>query len=597
MYSLFLGIQYIGLLILLVELTFVFSQKASRLQVTLILTLGGTLINFVGYLFELKASTRQEALTAVKFIYFGKPYIAFGTLLFVLEFWKIKVSPILIRALAVLHLTATFLVLTCGRQKLFYSSIDFVEDGFFPHLKFGHGPYYIMYSVLLVIYLLVMLTVSIGHLKRSESKIERKRALLLAAIAIVSLTGFLVFLTGKTKGYDSTVPAYVISTSLMMVLLVRCGILDTLSVAKDTLVENYGAGLIIMDQEGNLIYYNTEAGRLFPDIREISYRPALNEVKRLYETGSKLEKDGWIYEVTEKELKKNQDIYEKVYVINNITESYHYIKNLEKQKSIAEQANRAKSDFLARMSHEIRTPINAVMGMNEMILRESTEPEIREYAMNVRASAKSLLSIINDILDSSKIESGKMEILPAEYELDSMLNDLVNMIAIRAEEKGLLLEVMVDENLPNKLYGDDVRIKQILINLLTNAVKYTPEGTVRLLVGGTLQGSTVLMHYEVADTGIGIKKEDLSKLCEAFERIEEIRNRNIEGTGLGMTIVASLLEMMGSKIRVESVYGSGTTFSFDLVQEILNSEAIGDFQERVRKSSREYSYKELFKGG
>lgn len=267
---------------------------------------------------------------------------------------------------------------------------------------------------------------------------------------------------------------------------------------------------------------------------------------------------------------------------------------LEKEKAVAEEASRIKSDFLARMSHEIRTPINSVLGMNEMILRESKEIETKEYALNIKSSATSLLGLINDILDSSKIESGKMEIIEEEFHLDEFLNDIYNMIGIKASEKGLSFELLVDEHLPNGWIGDSVRIRQVLVNLLSNAVKYTVKGKVTLEIRGYAENEVCKAHFEVRDTGKGIKEEDLPKLFTAFERIEELENRHIEGTGLGMSIVVNLLQMMDSKLEVESVYGVGSTFSFDLEQKIFEEEEIGDFKEKIKKISREYNYQVLF---
>jgi len=269
-------------------------------------------------------------------------------------------------------------------------------------------------------------------------------------------------------------------------------------------------------------------------------------------------------------------------------------RQLEAAKQEALLANEAKGKFLANMSHEIRTPINAVLGMDEMILRESREKSIREYAMDIFTSGQMLLSLINDILDFSKIESGKMEIVPVEYDLSSMIHDLVNMISVRTKAKNLELVIQVQENLASRLYGDDVRIRQILTNILTNAAKYTNEGTVWFRVSGHREGEKQLLHFEVEDTGIGIKEEDLPKLFEDFARIEEKRNRNIEGTGLGMNITVELLALMGSKLEVGSVYGKGSTFSFDLLQEIKDETPIGNFEERVKQAAEEYSYTESF---
>jgi len=258
-------------------------------------------------------------------------------------------------------------------------------------------------------------------------------------------------------------------------------------------------------------------------------------------------------------------------------------------------ANETKGRFLANMSHEIRTPINAVLGMDEMILRESGEPTIKEYAMDIQTAGQSLLSLINDILDFSKIDSGKMEIIPVEYEFSSMVHDVVNMILLKAQAKKLELKVFLNPELPSGLYGDDVRIRQVLINILTNAVKYTHNGSISFRINGHSKGDTVILHFEVEDTGIGIKKEDLSKLFQKFERIDEKKNRNIEGTGLGINITANLLLLMNSKLEVESEYGVGSKFFFDIEQKIVNKEPIGDLEERIRIMSEEYSYDADFK--
>ncbi len=244
------------------------------------------------------------------------------------------------------------------------------------------------------------------------------------------------------------------------------------------------------------------------------------------------------------------------------------------------------------MSHEIRTPINAVLGMDEMILRETEESSIKAYAMDIYTAGQTLLSLINDILDISKIESGKMEIVPVRYDLSSLIHDLMTMTDLRASAKGLEIKLEVDETLPSWLYGDDVRIRQVLTNILTNAVKYTKEGSVTFRVGGKKDGENLLLHFEVEDTGIGIKEEDIPKLFEAFERIEESRNRNIEGTGLGMNITIQILALMDSKLEVESEYGKGSRFFFTLRQKIEDETPIGDLEKRIKETAESYSYKE-----
>ena len=269
-------------------------------------------------------------------------------------------------------------------------------------------------------------------------------------------------------------------------------------------------------------------------------------------------------------------------------------KRLKQENYLANQAAKNKSDFLSNMSHEIRTPINAILGMDEMILRESKDKNILEYAENLRSAGNSLLSIVNDILDFSKIEAGKMEIIPVEYALSSVLNDLVNMIKPRADKKGLKLEVNANTEIPSLLYGDEIRIKQVVTNILTNAVKYTEKGTVTLSVDFEKRDAeSIWLKVSVADTGIGIKPEDIQKLFSAFERIEEKRNRTIEGTGLGMNITKQLLAMMDSKLEVASVYGEGSTFSFKIAQKIINAEPMGNFADAFKNAARK-EYHEKF---
>lgn len=263
-----------------------------------------------------------------------------------------------------------------------------------------------------------------------------------------------------------------------------------------------------------------------------------------------------------------------------------------RQEAIA--ANAAKGKFLAHMSHEIRTPINAVLGMDTMILRETKDMQIKEYALDIQNAGQSLLSLINDILDFSKIDSEKMEIIPVEYDMSSLIHDISNMIKTKAEAKKLELIIHVDEKLPSKLFGDDVRIRQVMVNLLNNAIKYTQSGTVTLSVEGRVEGRKVLLDCSVSDTGIGIKEEDMAKLFKEFERIEEKRNRNIEGTGLGINITTQLLLLMGSHLQVESDYGKGSRFYFTLEQQIVDSTPIGNLEERIRKQSREYTYTSTF---
>ena len=257
---------------------------------------------------------------------------------------------------------------------------------------------------------------------------------------------------------------------------------------------------------------------------------------------------------------------------------------LRRAKMIADMANQAKTNFLASMSHEIRTPINAIMGMNEMILRESEDEVMKEYAFNIQSASRTLLSLINDILDLSKIEAGKMEIVEDDYRLSVVLNDVVNMVQVKTEQKNLAFHIEVEQSLPDKLFGDEVRIRQVLVNVLNNAVKYTKEGSVDLLVQGErTPDGMVILQFAVTDTGIGIRAEDMDKLFGDFERLDQKENHNVEGTGLGLSITTKMLDLMSGRLEVKSVYGEGSTFTIYLPQKVMGTECVGHFETIYRE--------------
>lgn len=293
-----------------------------------------------------------------------------------------------------------------------------------------------------------------------------------------------------------------------------------------------------------------------------------------------------------------------VFIVSSLQKSAES-EEYRRAMNVAERANNAKSEFLASMSHEIRTPISSVLGMNEMIMRESLRardvlPDDREdirsvfadicnYAGNIESAGNSLLALIGDILDFSKIEAGKLELVTGEYRLSSVLNDVSNMISFKAGGKGLDFRVEVEESIPERLSGDEYRVRQILTNLLNNAVKYTNRGSVLLQVstGGireTESGKTADLIIRVEDTGIGIKESDMDILFTRFGRVDPDRNNSVEGTGLGLTITKSLAEMMDGQVEVKSVYGKGSVFTVTIPQTVLSDEPIGDFRQKFEQS-------------
>lgn len=281
-------------------------------------------------------------------------------------------------------------------------------------------------------------------------------------------------------------------------------------------------------------------------------------------------------------------------ILNRDMMYWSILSKLFMQKNKSEQDSKAKNEYLANMAHDIRTPINTVLGMNEMILRENTNVEINEYSNNIKRASNILVELVNDILDISKIESGNMELLEDSYEVGELLNDVITVIKDKCKKKNLQLVVNVDKSIPSQLYGDENKIKQVLLNLLTNAVKYTQSGTVtfEIKVMNRNGSDNVELYVAVEDTGSGIQQENLKSIFSSFKRIDEIRNTKIEGTGLGLNIVYNLLKLMKSKIEVQSEYGTGSRFYFLLDQKIINNRPIGEYLDSFNSQiNRKNNYK------
>jgi CheY-like chemotaxis protein len=271
---------------------------------------------------------------------------------------------------------------------------------------------------------------------------------------------------------------------------------------------------------------------------------------------------------------------------------------MQRDKKAAEDASEQKSRFLSHMSHEIRTPLNAMLGMNELIMHETDYDKIRKYSANLQSAGRTLLALINDVLDFSKIETGKMDIIETDYSLSSTLNDVVLLIQGRASDSGLEFRLDIDSGIPDVLRGDEVRIKQIIINLMTNAVKYTKDGWIELSVSfnkpeNFLDDDRIELVIRVSDSGIGIKKEDMSKLFKEFERLDRKKTNNIEGTGLGLSITSRLITLMNGKINVESEYGKGSTFVAVIPQKVVSDVPIGDYKKRFEILSNEEAEKDM----
>lgn len=368
---------------------------------------------------------------------------------------------------------------------------------------------------------------------------------------------------------------------------------DMVKTARDNIIESMDDALIVTDSKLNIVDSNPAARRIFPQLsvsgRKKAAQFALNLISASKDLeNSEFELNGKYYEKHIKHL-VNSDGTENGYsvLVIDVTDTKKYVDGLIDMSRKADMANSAKSDFLANMSHEIRTPMNAIAGFAELCLKEKNYC----YAADIKIAAKNLVSIVNDILDISKIEAGKLELVPSVYDAGEMLNDVVSIIYVQLDKKkNLDFKIDIDRRIPRKMYGDEVRLKQILINLLGNAVKFTNDGSISFSVKElSRMGDSVSLMFKVSDTGIGIKKEDMPKLFENFRQVDTRRNRRIEGSGLGLSISKTLAEKMDGSITVESEYGKGSVFTVVLTQKISDPSPIAKLAAKTAAASEEKS--------
>ncbi len=580
---------------LLVEIGYIFKNWKSRIHGYLFFYCLATLINNLGYLAVMLARTRADALLALQISYFGRVWIPYSFLLFGLRLCEKKVSPRVLGVLALFHFATYIVMATAKHHKLYYASIDFVYSGLHPHLVCTFGIWRNVFMALMIVYTVYFLVVLVRRLLVARNPFTKKRLLFVLVATLVQVLFFVLELCKVMDDYDLTMLGYTLAIFFMYIAIFRYDLLDFQELAKDFVMDHLSEAVVAVNVDKKVSFFNDRAGELFPRLRE-DPDLAVEDI-RLAANGSETVRiNDSIFSLEKNNLYRGKKLAGTAYVFKDETERLAYIKELEAQKQLADAANVAKSSFLARMSHEIRTPITAMLGFDELILRENSDRAIVNYARAIQTAGKSLLEMINDILDFSKIEAGKVKIIPAAYDVSGLVTDLVNMVLPRADTKRIALHVQVDPNTPETLYGDEVRVKQCALNLLTNAVKYTLDGSVTLTVTfDRIDVDNIYLIIIVSDTGIGIKSDDLERLFSPFERIDEERNRGIEGTGLGLNIVHNLLAAMGTRLDVRSEYGKGSTFSFRVQQQIVSQKKIGDY-EAVRQTAPKgiAQYKESF---
>ena len=590
----FVGLEIFDICVIAIALFFLLQGSGSREQKLMMCFLIGALIQNAGYLLEITAPTVEAAMVAVKVQYMGSLTIPITYCEFIFIYCFEKVPVKLLRFLKIVDVMILGLVLTCDLHSLYYHEVKWLETAQgHKYLSLTYGPGYGLFMVCgsIVPYAMSLYALLRVCIRKSEYDADRKYKLILglSALPLVALVGYAMKLTDV---YDPTPLVLGLTLSAVVILIWRRKVLDFSSMASEILLDSMSDGVIALDEQKRIVSYNPAAVSIFRDLDGSAIGKHVDELKDFPQEilGDDVKEEfflnGCFYQSHARQILDefgNNTGY--VVLILDVTETRNYIEEIKRVQEQAEQANIAKSAFLANMSHEIRTPMNAIIGLSDIIMEESRGRKVYEYACDIKGSSRNLLALINDILDLSKVEAGKMELVPVEYHVKTLVNEVLNMMDVVASQHGLMMESEFDMSIPCRYLGDEGRIKQILINILNNGLKFTEKGHVRISVAG-MPGETddmEILIFRITDTGCGIREEDIEGIFENFRQVDAKRNRSVEGTGLGLSITKHYINLMKGTIRVESVYGEGSTFIVEIPQKIMDRRPLSEVPERTER--------------
>lgn len=556
---------------------YIAQKRASENQKWLLISLICTMVCILLYYYE----TQTTDVLLMMSLY----NVEFATkCLVMIFFWKftesythLKKSKIVSRILIIVASSIALLLTSNRVHEFVYKVVGIGDDFIVPYLIVEPQFLYLFVIYLMVALMLACDIIILVRLKDSRG-LERKRLFILMLTVTIPILTLLLKEYFKYYNIDLIIFSFTCSIILVFILVSQYGLLDTVQIARETIIDNTKDGLIVVDTDYNILYTNPALMEIFPEIYSLQQKDDKEELKKLFRQPENVYESNGVYcEIRISSLYEGKTLRGYMAWIFDMTFINNYTNEILILKDEAEKANYAKTAFLANMSHEIRTPMNAILGFSELILQQKNPAITQEYAFDIKRSAKNLLHIINEVLDVSKIEAGKNEIIIEDYYTQSLLEDVSLLIAHQAEDKGLKYYAKIDKDLPYQLRGGIGEMREILTNVLNNAVKYTKNGSITLEVKCKEKiDNQVKLLCIVKDTGIGMKDEDLKKVFDKFSQFDTKANRNIEGTGLGMSIVKALVEQMDGKISVESEYGVGTTFTIELCQEIVDSWPIGE---------------------
>lgn len=581
--------ECVGICLTAFALFLLLNGDGAKEQKLLIMIMCGSLVQNMGYLLELTAPTVEAAMTAVAIEKVGSAFTPLCYCWFIYLYCSIAPPKIFLRILG----AVSFLSLPAAIfnwHGLFYQDVQWVAngDGFF-YIRLSYGPLYLFFLIghIIIPYALCIYTLAKAIRERSDQHINHQFWTILA-ISSLPVVMLFIYVFKIVSVFDFTPITLTISMSMVVIVVWSRRNYDFRHLAAEKVLESIGDGVIALDDHDRLISYNRAAADIFTSLPDHKRGENIRVVEDFRE--EMLNKDipqsfsinGQHYESHSKHIiDENGKIQGCVILILDMTDMKAYINEIKRVRHQAEKASIAKSEFLANMSHEIRTPMNAIIGLNDIIMEECGDTEIYAYAKDVQSAAKNLLTIINDILDLSKVEAGKMELVKVNYYIKVMADEIISLMDMAASQQGLILKYECDKTIPCRYTGDDGRIKQILLNILSNAIKFTKKGYVRVYITGKpgINEDEELLTFCVEDTGCGIREEDLSKIFEDFRQVDSKRNRSVEGTGLGLAIVKQLVELMEGTIQVDSIYGSGTTVTITIPQKIVDQRPVSETPE------------------
>lgn len=589
MYNFVITLEFLGIGLTAIALLLLLNGEGAREQKLLIIIMCGSLVQNVGYLLELTAPTVEAAMTAVTVEKVGSAFTPLCYCWFLYIYCYVRPPKVLLRMIAVI----SFLSLPAeifNWNGLFYQEVRWAADeaGFY-HIGLTYGPLYVFFLIghIIVPYTLCIYILTKAIRERSDRQVNRqyRTILLISTLPVIVLISYVCKIV---KYYDFTPVTLNVSMAMVVIVVWSRRNYDFRHLAADKVLESMGDGVIALDDHDRLVSYNRAAANIFSDLPAHKLGENIRVVEDFREEmlngdiPKSFSLNGQHYESHSKHIiGENGKIQGRVILILDMTDTKAYINEIKRVRQQAEKANAAKSEFLANMSHEIRTPMNAIIGLNDVIMEECENTEIYAYAKDVQSAAKNLLTIINNILDLSKVEAGKMELVNRNYYLKHMADDVVGMMDMAASQHGLILKYECDETIPCRYNGDDGRIRQIMLNILSNAVKFTKKGYVRVYITGKPGGNDdeELLTFCVEDTGCGIREEDLDKIFEDFRQLDSRRNRSVEGAGLGLAIVKQLVDLMDGTVNVSSVYEKGTTVTITIPQKIADRRPVSETPE------------------